>query len=126
MAKEISANVKVSISSAGTSQAQGNLNWNEDLVGGCIGFEATIGSTTAAAISLGAGITNPKFVYIQNLDPGTYTPTPGNFVTVDAVVGLTAWPQKIIPGTAAILRPLNATIYAKADTAPVKVWIVAG
>lgn len=123
MAKEISSQVKLTITSNANSQAKGDLNWSEDLAGGIAGFQATIGSTSAAAIVLGAGVTAPKVVYIQNLDPTT---PPGNFVTVDNVVGLNGWPQKIPAGTAALLRPLNSTIFAKADQAPVKVWIVAG
>jgi hypothetical protein len=63
--------------------------------------------------------TVPKVVFIQNNDDT-------NFLTVDAVVGLSSWPQKILPGTGIVLRPPNGTIYAKANAAPVNAWIVAG
>lgn len=117
MAKEISCSLKLSIASKGSSNAVGSVNSSEDLAGGFEGFQATIGSTTAAAIAL--GVPSPKVVFIQNLDDT-------NFLTVDAIVGLSSWPQKILPGTGVVLRPPNGTIYAKANAAPVNAWIVAG
>jgi hypothetical protein len=119
MANEISCSLKVAITPKGTSSTVGNITWQENLIAGCVGCQATIGFTSAAAISLPSGITDPAVLYIQNNDPT-------NFVTVDAVTGLSAWPQKILPGTAVVLRPANTTLFAKADTAPVNVWIVAG
>lgn len=117
MAKEINCSLKLSIASKGGSNAVGSVTSSEDLSGGFEGFQATVGSTTAA--SLGLDVPSPKTVYIQNLDDT-------NFVTVDAVAGLTGWPQKLLPGTGVVLRPPNGTIYAKADSAPVNIWIVAG
>jgi hypothetical protein len=121
MAKEINCAVKVSVASKGNSKTGGDLSWTEDAAGGSGGFGVTL-STTAAAINIGAGITAPKVIYIQNLDPTTG----GNSVIVDNVVTLAGWPQTILPGTAAVLRPGNSTIFGKANIAPVKVWIVAG
>jgi hypothetical protein len=119
MSQEINCNLKLSIVASGNSKSSGELQWQEDAAGGSIGFEATIGSSSATAVSLGAGVTAPKIVYIQNNDLI-------NYVVFDNVAGLNGWPQKVLPGTAAILRPPNGTLFAKADQAPVAVWIVAG
>jgi hypothetical protein len=118
MAKEINCSIKVSIASKGGSKASGDISSIEDLSAGCVGFQATVGSSSAAAINIGIGGV-PKVLYIQNNDPD-------NFVDIDNVVTLDGWPQRILPGTGILLRPVSATIYGKADTAPVPVWIVAG
>lgn len=118
MGKEIKCSIKLSIASKGGSKASGDIDSTEDLGAGCVGFQATIGSSSAAAINIGIGGI-PKVLYIQNNDPD-------NFVQVDNVAALNGWPQKILPGTGILLRPTAATVYAKADTAPVPLWIVAG
>lgn len=118
MAKEISCNVKVYIASKGTSKSAGELSWTEDLGGTGIGFEQKIG-VAAEPIPLPADVGVPKVVYIQNLDPT-------NYVEIDNVTGMIGWPQKILPGTAALLRPGSATLHGRANGGEVRVWIVAG
>ena len=118
MAKEISCSIKLSISPKGSSKASGEASSQEDIAAGGGGFQATIGSSSAAAISLG-GLTAPKVVFIQNNDPD-------NPLTVDHVSSLDAWPQVIPPGTGILLRPPNGIIFGKATSAPVNAWIVAG
>jgi hypothetical protein len=117
MAKEISSSIAVNITSKGGSKASGSIAFTEDLAGSFVGFQVTAG-TTASAINLGAGVV-PKVVYIQNNDSS-------NYVQVDNVAGMTGWPQKISAGTGVILRPQNATLYARANSDPVAIWIVAG
>lgn len=119
MAREITANIKVSIASLGNSKSAGELNATQDLAGNSVGFKATIGSTSAAAVSLGAGVTTPKILYVQNLDPI-------HSVVIDNVVSLDNWPQTIPAGQAAVFRPANSTLFAQAASAPAEVWIVAG
>jgi hypothetical protein len=119
MAKEITSNLSVSIAPLGASKATGQSQLQEDLIGGVAGFEVTLGNTSASPISLGAGVPAPKVVYIQNLDAV-------NFVTIDNVIGLTNWPQKLLPGASIVLRPLSTALFGKADTLPVDIWVVAG
>lgn len=114
MAKEITSTINVSIASKG-GKAAGSISTTEDS-GLFYGFQVTAG-TTASAINL--GVTAPKLVFIQNNDPT-------HFVEVDNVAGMSGWPQKINPGAGILLRPENATLYAKANAAPVAIWIVAG
>lgn len=118
MADEISASINTTISSGGQSVA-GAISFTADLSStSFIGEEVTIGSTTAATLYLG-GLSDPSTVMIVNLD-GT------NFLTVDSVVTLDKFPQKLLPGQGVLLLPLTGTIYAKADTAPCQAWVVAG
>jgi hypothetical protein len=119
MAKEINTKISCSIASKGSSKAAGDISFAEDLSGSFVGFQVTIGSTSAAAINLGTGVTAPKVVFIQNNDAT-------NFVQIDNVSGMTGWPQKILPNTGILIRPQNSTLFGKADQAPVAVWIVAG
>jgi hypothetical protein len=116
MAKEIKSSIKLAIASSGSSGADGSLSTTEDLAGKFVGFQETVG-TAAAAINL--GVATPKVIFIQNTDPN-------NFMTVDNVVGLTGWPQVIPAGAGILIRPSSGTLYARANIAPVKAWIVAG
>jgi len=82
-----------------------------------MGDEQTI-ATTSTALNLG-DISGIKALYVRNLDAT-------NFVQIDSNNGFANFPQKLYPGDAILLLPQTTTIYAKADTAPVKIWIVAG
>ena len=118
MANEISVTISTTISQSGQS-VSGTGSFTTSLSAtNFIGQEVTVGSSSAATISI-LGLTDPSVVYIKNLDTT-------NFITVDAVVGLSAWPQKLLPGQAINLLPTGGTIYAKADTAPCQAWVVAG
>jgi hypothetical protein len=119
MAKEINSNLRVTINPSGNNSTGGGVQSIEDLAGGVSGFQQSIGFAAAEAITLGADVTAPKLVYIQNLDPT-------HFVVIDNVIGLTGWPQKLLPGTAIVLRPEATALFAKADTAAVNIWVVAG
>jgi hypothetical protein len=116
MAKEIKSSIKLAIASSGSSGADGSLSTTEDLAGKFVGFQETVG-TAAAAINL--GIATPKVIFIQNTDPD-------NSMIVDNVSALNGWPQAIPAGAGVLLRPSSGTLYAKANVAPVKAWIVAG
>ncbi len=116
MAKEITSKIDVTIAPKGGGKVSGSISTTEDTAGQYYGFSVTAG-TAASAINL--GVTAPKLVYIQNNDATHY-------VEVDNVVGMTGWPQKINPGAGVLLRPPNSTLYAKANAAPVAIWIVTG
>lgn len=118
MANEISVSVSCSISSGGQS-VSGAKSFTASLsAASFIGEAITIGSTTAATVSIG-GLSNPSTVLVINLDTT-------NFITVSGDVGLTQFQQKILPGQGCLLLPETGTVYAKADTAPCLAWVVAG
>jgi len=118
MANEISANLSCTISQSGQS-VSGTQSFSANLSSTAfIGEEVTIGSSSAATIYIG-GLSNPTVVLILNQDTT-------NFITVDNVVGLGNFPQKLLPGQGVLLLPDTGTIYAKADTAPCQAWVVAG
>jgi hypothetical protein len=116
MAQEINVTVNSNITLAGQT-ASGSTNFRLDLTNDFLGEEQTI-PITATALDFG-DMTAMKTLYIRNMDTA-------NAVTIDAVTAMTAFPQVIPPGCAILLLPSTATIYAKAQTAPVKVWLVAG
>lgn len=118
MAKEIVASCKLSIGT-GSDKVAGDSSTTDDLAGECVGFNFTVSDTAAAAIGGLTGIVTPKALYIENKDTD-------NPVTVDNVITLDNWPQTLQPGAGILLRPASGTLFAKATTAPVKVWIVAG
>jgi hypothetical protein len=118
MANEISYNLSLTCNSAGQSVSGSGSGTHDAGANGFIGEEAVVSSSTAAALNLGPVTSNPVCVFIKNLDVT-------NFITVDAVIGLTNFPQKLLAGQAIFLLPETATIYAKADTADCKIWVVA-
>lgn len=117
MANEISTNLSVSANTSGQS-VSGSASGSADAgAGGFIGTEVTV-ATSAAALDLGPVTSDPVFIFVKNLD-GT------NFIQIDSTSAMTAFPQKVLPGQAIYLNPATAVIYAKADTAPCKIWVVA-
>jgi hypothetical protein len=117
MANEISVNLSCAISQGGNNVSSNATYQQNARNGGFIGNEQTIG-TSQESLILGDVGTTPVLVMIKNLDAT-------NFVQVDADTAFDKFPQKILPGKAIYLAPETGTIYIKADTAPVVVWVVA-
>jgi len=118
MANEISASISCTISQSGQS-VSGSKTFSATLSAtNFIGEAVTVGSTTAAPLYIG-GLSNPAVVCVINQDTT-------NFLTVAGDAALANFPQKILPGQGILLNPETGTIYAKADTAPVQAWVVAG
>src|SRR5262245_37084828 len=116
MAQEISVTVNSNITLQGQT-VSGNTAFKADLTGDYVGEEQDIW-TNAEALDFGA-IIIPTTVYIRNLDAT-------NYVQVDSASAMTSFPQKIMPGQAIMLLPQTGTIYAKANTAACKIFLVAG
>lgn len=74
--------------------------------------------TTAETLSLGDISGAPSQLLIKNLDAT-------NFVEIGGDSGLTVFKIKILSGETVLIRPTSATIYAKADTADVRVQLIA-
>lgn len=116
MSQEISVTVNSSITLNGQT-VSGNTSFKADLAGDYLGDEQTI-ATTSTAIDFG-DMTSMKTLYIRNLDAT-------NSIQVDSSTAFTGFPQLIPPGAAIMLLPQTATIYAKANVAPCKIFVVAG
>jgi hypothetical protein len=74
--------------------------------------------TSAELLVLGDITGAPSQLAIKNLDAT-------NFVEIGGDSGLTVFKIKILPGETVLIRPTSATLYALADTAAVRVQIVA-
>jgi hypothetical protein len=70
--------------------------------------------TTAEAISFGDVGNPPKKVVVVNRDAT-------NYVEIDSANTFDKFPQKLTPGDFIVLSPQTATIYAKANTADVRI-----
>lgn len=74
--------------------------------------------TTAEAVSFGDITGAPGEVVIKNLDAT-------NFIELGGDSGLTVFKTKLLPGRFTVFQPTSATLYAKADTADVRIQVVA-
>ena len=74
--------------------------------------------TSAETINLGEITGAPGVFIIKNLDST-------NFVEIGGDSGLTVFKLKLLPGQFHAFQPSSATIYAKADTAAVRVQVIA-
>ena len=74
--------------------------------------------TSAELVSFGEIAGAPAMVLIQNLDAN-------NFVEIGGDAGLTVFKLKILAGKSMLISPSSGTVYAKADTAAVRIFLVA-
>jgi hypothetical protein len=74
--------------------------------------------TSAELLTLGDITGAPGAIVLKNLDST-------NFVEIGGDSGLTVFKIKILPGQFAAIQPGAATIYAKADTAAVRLQKIA-
>jgi len=117
MANEINTSINVTVTVNG-QVATGTVSGQSDATNNAfIGNEQLIG-TSAETILMGDIGATPVFLFVRNMDTT-------NYVEVDAVNTFNAFPQKIFPGKGVYLYPETGTVYIKANTASVRVWIVA-
>lgn len=74
--------------------------------------------TTAELISFGDITGAPGEVVIKNLDAT-------NYIEIGGDSGLTVFKTNLLPGRFTVFQPSSATLYAKANTADVRVQIIA-
>lgn len=74
--------------------------------------------TTAELVNFAEIAGAPAQVLIQNLDPT-------NFIELGGDSGLTVFKIKVLAGRATLISPSSGTLYAKANTAAVRILIVA-
>lgn len=117
MANEIYTSVQLTARKNGatiTSTASGNQTMTgDDMIQG-----TQVIGTTAELVSFSDITGAPSQVMIQNLDAT-------NFVEIGGDSGLTVFKLKILAGKAILISPSSATMYAKADTAAVRILVVA-
>ena len=117
MANEITQTIQFSVSKNGASATLSNTKRINMTGGGIVNNTQLIG-TTAEAVNLGDISGAPSQLVIKNLDAT-------NFVEIGGDSGLTVFKLRIQPGEATVIRPTSGTLYAKADTADVRLQIVA-
>ena len=74
--------------------------------------------TSAETIAFGEISGAPSAVLIKNLDST-------NFVEIGGDSGLTVFKLKILAGSVQLITPSSGTLYAKADTAAVRIEVTA-
>lgn len=117
MANEITQTIQLTIAKNGAS-ANINTTKRIDMSGGGIVNNTQSIGTTAEALSLGDISGAPSQIALKNLDAS-------NFVEIGGDSGLTVFKLRVNAGETLIFRATSGTIYAKADTAAVRVQIVA-
>jgi hypothetical protein len=98
----------ITFSSSGTITMTGN---------GLLNATQSIG-TTAETVSFGGISGVPGEVVIKNLDSV-------NFLELGGDSGLTVFKTKLLPGRSTVFQPTSATLYAKANTAAVRIQVLA-
>jgi hypothetical protein len=91
---------------------------NQDMTGSNMLQATQLIGTTAELVGFGDISGAPSQVMIKNLDTT-------NFVELGGDSGLTVFKLKLMPGKHLLIPPSSGTLYAKADTANVRIQIVA-
>lgn len=73
--------------------------------------------TTAELVSFGDITGAPGEVVIKNLDAT-------NYIEIGGDSGLTVFKTKLLPGRFTVFQPSSATLYAKANTADVRIQLI--
>lgn len=90
---------------------------NIDMSGDDLVSATQVIGTSSETLDLGDVTGAPGVLVVKNLDTT-------NFVELGGDSGLTVFKIKIIAGDFAVIQPTSGTIYAKADTADVRVQIL--
>ena len=117
MANEIKSSINFSASKGGARVALSSSFYLTMSGSEMIQSTQSIG-TTAETINLGDITGAPGGFVIKNLDAT-------NYIEIGGDSGLTVFKIKIPAGQFAAFQPTSATIYAKANTAAVRVQIIA-
>lgn len=117
MANEIYASIQATARKNGAEVAI-NTSFNLTMTGdGMFNATQSIG-TTAETVSFGDITGAPGMVIVKNLDDT-------NFVELGGDSGLTVFKTKLLAGQWCMFQPTSGTMYAKADTAAVRVQVIA-
>jgi hypothetical protein len=117
MANEIFTSLELTARKNGAT-ISARVSGDQDMAGDDLLQLTQVIGTTAEAVSFGEITGAPAQVMIQNLDAT-------NFVEIGGDSGLTVFKLKILAGKAVLISPSSGTMYAKADTAAVRILVVA-
>ena len=117
MANEIRQTINLSATKGGATVTMAG-NKQIDMAGANMTQATQSIGTTAETLALGDISGAPSCIAIKNLDTV-------NFIEIGGDSGLTVFKLKIRAGHSALFEPTSGTIYAKADTAAVRVQLVA-
>jgi hypothetical protein len=117
MANEAYFSIQLKASKAGGQVGQSTSGRSNMTGGDMVQATQTIG-TTSELVDFGDITGAPQFVMIQNLDAD-------NFIELGGDSGLTVFKLQIPAGQSSIFSPSSGTLYAKADTADVRILTVA-
>ena len=117
MSREITYNISVNASKGGARVSHGATK-TLDMAGDDMLQSTQLIGTSAEAITFEDISGAPAVLLIQNLDAA-------NYVEIDSANTFDKFPQKLLAGESVLLKPQTGTIYAKANTAPVRILKVA-
>jgi hypothetical protein len=118
MANEISKTIIFTVTKNGATARYANLSARQNMSGTESIQSTQLIGTSAETVGLGEISGAPGKVIIKNLDST-------NFVEIGGDSGLTVFKLKIPAGDEQIFAPTSGTIYAKADTANVRIQVTA-
>lgn len=117
MSQEISVQASLKITKNGAVVGQ-SFSQLLDMSGDAMVAKPQSIATSSTAITFGDISGAPKKVVIKNLDAT-------NYVEVDSASSFDKFPQKVLPGDTILLSPQTGTIYAKAHTSAVLIFVIA-
>lgn len=117
MANEISASVQLAVSKGGVTLS-GTGNAQQDMAGEDMVHTTQIIGTSAEALTLIDLSGTPAYILIKNLDAT-------NYVELALDSGMVNKFAKILAGKPMLFPPTTGTIYAQANTAAVRVEVLA-
>jgi hypothetical protein len=117
MANEIYTSLQLTASKGG-ARITNTIAKRSDMTGDDMIQTTQVIGTTAELVTFGEISGAPQEILITNLDAT-------NFVELGGDSGLTVFKLKLLAGKSTLIQPSSATLYAKADTASVRVQILA-
>ena len=117
MANEIYASINFTANKNGAKSSISS-SFNLTMTGNEMVQSTQVIGTSSETITLGDISGAPGGFVIKNLDST-------NFVEIGGDSGLTVFKLKLLPGQFHFFQPSSGTIYAKADTASVRVQVIA-
>jgi len=117
MANEISKSIRVTATKTGASVSYSNTS-TESMTGDDMISSVQSIATSAETVNFGEITGAPGLVIIKNLDATNYVEFGGDS-------GLTVFKLKLLAGQDMLIRPQSATLYAQANTAAVKIQVIA-
>jgi hypothetical protein len=117
MANEIYTSLQLNATKGGAKIAN-TVSVRSDMAGDDMIQTTQVIGTTAETVSFGEISGAPQFLLITNLDATNYVEFGGDS-------GLTVFKIKLAAGKSTLFSPTSATLYAQANTAAVRIQVLA-